>query len=129
MTAAEIGAISTLGLAHIGDGVYELMTRTYLVESGVTTVEKLHKKTVARVCAPAQALAAQKIAPLLTDAEHDIYKRGRNARVNSVPKGADTAQYHASTGLETLFGWLYLRGENDRLRELFNGITEESNAT
>jgi ribonuclease-3 family protein len=125
MTDSDIAKISTLGLAHIGDGVYELLTRTYLCESGVTAVSRLHRDTVARVNAPAQALAAKKIAPLLTEAECDIFKRGRNTRVHSVPKGADTAQYHAATGLETLFGWLYLRGENDRVAELFAAITEE----
>lgn len=125
MTDGDIAKISTLGLAHVGDGVYELLTRTYLCESGITAVSRLHRETVARVNAPAQSLAAKKIAPLLTAAENAVFKRGRNAHVNSVPKGADTAQYHAATGLETLFGWLYLRGESGRIAELFSAITEE----
>ena len=107
MTPAQVGAYSTLALAHIGDGVYELMMRT-----------------VRRVNAPAQARAAEAILPLLTEAEHAVYKRGRNAKVNSVPQHADVAQYHAATGLETLFGWLYLLGRTQRLRELFAVITE-----
>ena len=109
MTPAQVGAYSTLALAHIGDGVYELM---------------MHRETVRRVNAPAQARAAEAILPLLTEAEHAVYKRGRNAKVNSVPQHADVAQYHAATGLETLFGWLYLLGRTQRLRELFAVITE-----
>lgn len=124
MTDTEIRKMSTLGLAHIGDGVYELLTRTYLAEQGVATVTQLHRETVARVNAAAQARAAAQLLPEFSDAERDVYKRGRNAQVNSVPKGAALAQYHASTGLETLFGWLWLRGENDRIHELFHMITE-----
>ena len=88
------------------------------------TIEDLHRETVRRVNAPAQARAAEAILPLLTEAEHAVYKRGRNAKVNSVPQHADVAQYHAATGLETLFGWLYLLGRTQRLRELFAVITE-----
>ena len=116
MTPAHVGAYSTLALAHIGDGVYELMMRTALTD--------LHRETVRRVNAPAQARAAEAIQPTLTDEERAVYKRGRNAKVNSVPQHADTAQYHAATGLETLFGWLYLLGRTQRLRELFSKITE-----
>ncbi|NCB52635.1 MAG: ribonuclease III [Clostridia bacterium] len=125
MDDRDIAKISTLGLAHIGDGVYELLIRTSLCEKGITKVAQLHRQSVARVNAAAQAQAAGKIAPLLTEAESDIYRRGRNAHVNSVPKGAELAQYHAATGLETLFGWLYLRGESDRIDELFRAISEE----
>ena len=105
MTPAQVGAYSTLALAHIGDGVYELMMRTALCAAGLTAVTDLHRETVRRVNAPAQARAAEAILPLLTEAEHAVYKRGRNAKVNSVPQHADVAQYHAATGLETLF-WL-----------------------
>ena len=124
MTPAQVGAYSTLALAHIGDGVYELMMRTALCAAGLTAVTDLHRETVRRVNAPAQARAAEAILPLLTEAEHAVYKRGRNAKVNSVPQHADIAQYHAATGLETLFGWLYLLGRTQRLRELFAAITE-----
>ena len=124
MTPAQVGAYRTLALAHIGDGVYELMMRTALCAAGLTAVTDLHRETVRRVNAPAQARAAEAILPLLTEAEHAVYKRGRNAKVNSVPQHADVAQYHAATGLETLFGWLYLLGRTQRLRELFAVITE-----
>jgi ribonuclease-3 family protein len=125
MTDDKLRAMSTLGLAHVGDGVYELLTRTYLAETGVTAVAKLHRETVRRVCAPAQARAAAKLVPVLTEAEAEVFRRGRNAKVNSVPKAADTAQYHAATGLEALFGWLWLRGETERVRALYAVITEE----
>ena len=124
MTPAQVGAYSTLALAHIGDGVYELMMRTALCAAGLTAVTDLHRETVRRVNAPAQARAAEAIQSALTDEERAVYKRGRNAKVNSVSQHADVAQYHAATGLETLFGWLYLLGRTQRLRELFSKITE-----
>ena len=85
-------------------------------------MQTLHTLTVSFVNAPAQALAAAKIQPLLTEEERAVYRRGRNARVNSVPQKADLGQYHAATGLEALFGWLYLRGGTDRINELFAAI-------
>lgn len=125
MTLQEVNRISILGLAHIGDGVYELLTRTYLCTHGVTAVQALHKKAVSMVNAPAQAAAMEKLLPLLTEDEMALYKRGRNAHVNSVPQHAELSQYHAATGLEALFGWLYLQGETDRINRLYAAITEE----
>ena len=122
MSVTEVNRISMLGLAHIGDGVYELMMRTALAQAGVTHVQNLHRETVRRVNAPAQAAAMESMLPLLTDAEMAVYKRGRNAKVNSVPQHANVSEYHAATGLETLFGWLWLRGETKRLTELFNAV-------
>ena len=119
MDVGDINSISMLGLAHIGDGVYELLTRTMLCADGNKKVTELHKKTVAIVNAPAQAEAAERLQPLLTDDERYIYKRGRNAKVNSVPHKADIGQYHAATGLEALFGWLYLQGKKQRINELY----------
>lgn len=115
----DIRAISSIGLAHIGDGVYELLTRTMLCAGGNKKVTDLHKKTVAIVNAPAQAEAAERLLPVLTEQEAYIYKRGRNTKVNSVPHKADIAQYHAATGLEALFGWLYLQGKTQRINELY----------
>ena len=120
----EINRISSLGLAHIGDAVYELLVRSWLVKSGIETAKVLHKATVSYVAAPAQAEAAHKLAQFLTEEESGVYRRGRNTRVNSVPSRSTIEQYHAATGLETLFGWLYLKGRADRLRELFAIITE-----
>ena len=124
MSDAEIGAYSTLALAHIGDGVYELMMRTALAQSGVTGAAHLHRETVHRVNAPAQSSAVEHILDHLTEHELAIYKRGRNAKVNGIPQKAEVAEYHAATGLETLFGWLWLKGETARLVELFHLIAE-----
>lgn len=129
MTDLELGKLSILGLAHVGDAVYELLVRTLLAERGMTTVVQLHRETVARVKAPAQAQAAAVILPLLTEAEHDVYRRGRNSHVNTVPHGSTPGQYHAATALEAVFGWLWLKGEHGRVRELFSHITEELDAT
>lgn len=125
MSLNEVNSISMLGLAHIGDGVYELLVRTMLCAQGHSAVQQLHKLTVAQVNAPAQASAVKKILPGLSDEELAVYKRGRNAKVNSIPQRASEAEYHAATGLEALFGWLYLRGRRDRISELFAMIMGE----
>ena len=125
MSAAEVNRISMLGLAHVGDGVYELMTRTMLCLDGHTAIGELHRLTVSHVKAPAQARAAQKLLPLLDEEETGIYKRGRNAHVHGVPQGANAGEYHAATGLEALFGYLYLLGRQQRLNTLFAAIMED----
>lgn len=125
MDIKDINKISMLGLAHIGDGVYELLTRTMLCREGHTKVTELHKLTVSIVNAPAQAEAMAKLMPLLNDEEMAVYKRGRNTKVNSIPHKADIGQYHAATGLEALFGWLYLQGRVDRINELYSVCVEE----
>jgi len=123
-TEEQIQAMSVLGLAHIGDAVFELLVRSWLCANGKTTSKGLHKETVKYVSAPAQARSMEKILEKLSQTEHTAYKRGRNAKVNSVPKNADISDYHAATGLETLFGYLYLKGEKDRINELFGIIVE-----
>ena len=125
MTPAQVGAYSTLALAHIGDGVYELMMRTALCAAGLTAVTDLHRETVRRVNAPAQARVAEAIQPALTDEERAVYKRGRNANVHAMPRSATPAQYHAATGLECLMGWLYLQGDKERAEQLFRAMMEE----
>lgn len=125
----ELGAISSLGLAHLGDAVYEILVRTMLITEGRTTNAHLHKDTTAIVCAPAQAKAADKILPLLTEEESAIYRRGRNANLNNIPKNATHGQYAKATGLEALFGALYLLGRMERIRELFSIIMEDQDAT
>lgn len=125
MSEGDIRAVSNLGLAHIGDCVYELMVRSWIVFHGRSTSQGLHRDTVKYVSAPAQAQAVEKILPGLSDEEAAVYRRGRNTRVNSVPKNADIGQYHAATGLEALFGWLYLNARHERLNELFAMIMEE----
>lgn len=128
MTLNEVNAMSMLALAHIGDGVYELLTRTMLCKRGHSAAAKLHRLTVSYVNAPAQAAAVKKILPSLTEQELAVYKRGRNAKVNSVPHRATEGEYHAATGLEALFGWLYLQGRIERIDALFARITEDNDA-
>ena len=129
MELRDINNISMLGLAHIGDGVYELLTRTMLCSDGNKKATELHKKCVAIVNAPAQAAAMERLMPHLTADELALYKRGRNAKVNSVPHKADIGQYHAATGLEALFGWLYLQGMTERINELYAICVEDSHGT
>ena len=119
MPVQDVNKISMLGLAHVGDAVYELLYRSKLCTDGHTAVAEMHRMTVAFVRAEAQAEAAAKLLPVLTQDETSVFKRGRNAKVNSVPHNADIGQYHAATGLEALFGALYLRGEAERAKELF----------
>ena len=122
LTTDQLGALSTLALAHVGDAVYELLVRSALCAQGVPRADVLHQRTVAYVSAPAQAAAAGRILPLLTEQEEEVFRRGRNAHVRSVPKGATTGEYHAATGLEALFGWLYLGGRHDRLTVLSDAL-------
>lgn len=120
----QINAFSNLGLAHIGDGVYELLCRSYLCAGGKHTVGQLHKETVQLVKAPTQAKLVEKLLPVLTEEELAFYRRGKNAHVHAVPKGATPAEYARATGLETLFGALYLAGRTDRINELFHMMME-----
>jgi len=119
MTEKQANAISTLGLAHIGDCVYELCVRTMLCMKGEKAVGQLHHHTVAIVNATYQANAAQRILEELSPAEVSAFRRGRNAKVNSVPHNSSLHDYHMATGLETLFGWLYLTGKSERIEQLF----------
>ncbi len=106
------------------DGVFELMVRSWLCLHGKATSKGLHKATVRYVAAPAQAQAVEKILPLLTEEEGDVFRRGRNTSPHSVPQNASRADYQAATGLEALFGWLWLQGRTDRLNELFAVMME-----
>ncbi len=121
----DIRAISSLGLAHLGDGVFELMVRSWLCLHGKATSKGLHRAAVHYVAAPAQARAVEKILPILEEAEQDVFRRGRNTSPHSVPQNASRADYQAATGLEALFGWLWLQGRTDRLNQLFAVMMEE----
>lgn len=126
MSKRQIDAISNLGLAHMGDGVYEVMVRSWLCAHGDKTVGQLHKQTVALVKAPAQAEAVEKLLPHLTEEELSYYRRGKNSHVHAVPKGATPAQYAKATGLEALFGALWLSGRTERLNELFHIVMHDA---
>ena len=119
-TPQQVNTISNLALAHVGDGVYELLCRTYLCLQGDKTVLKLHNDTVNMVKATAQAKFADKLKPHLTEDEFAYFRRGKNAHTHAAPKAASKAEYAKATGLETLFGALYLLGKTDRLNELFS---------
>ena len=127
MEKRQVDAISNLGLAHVGDGVYELMVRAFLCSRGDRTVKRLHKESVELVKAPTQAALVEKILPVLTDEEQDYYRRGKNAHTHAAPKAASPKQYAMATGLETLFGALYLLGRQERLNELFTMMMENQN--
>lgn len=124
-TPAQVNAMTNLALAHVGDGAYELMCRTYLSLRGDKTVLKLHNDTVNLVKAPTQAKFADKLKPHLTESEMDYFRRGKNAHTHAHPKGATRQEYAKATGLETLFGALYLMGQTERLNELFAICMEE----
>lgn len=124
-TPAQVNAMTNLALAHVGDGAYELMCRTYLCLQGDKTVLKLHNDTVNLVKASTQAKFADKLKPHLTEAEMDYFRRGKNAHTHAHPKGATRQEYAKATGLETLFGALYLMGKTERLNELFAICVEE----
>ncbi len=117
ITEGEINRISAANLAYLGDCVYELYVREYLVKKNVLqpSVESL-KYVTAKV----QSEAVEKILPLLTEEEVDAYKRGRNLGHTNTPKSSTVVEYRRATGLESLFGWLYLEGKSSRLRELFD---------
>jgi ribonuclease-3 family protein len=125
----EIQNISSLGLAHIGDAVFELMTRVHLAASGKETNRSLHKATVSMVSANAQAKAAEHIYPSLTQEEQEVFRRGRNAKVRAVPQASTVGQYHTATALEALFGYLYLKGRTERLNELYTMAMEVNDGT
>ena len=123
----QVDAISNLGLAHMGDGIFELLVRTHLCCRGDKTVKRLHKDTVELVNAASQASFAEKLLPHLTEEEFDYYRRGKNSHTHAAPKAVTPKQYAMATGLETLFGALYLLGRKDRLNELFTIMMGENN--
>lgn len=110
---------SPLVLAYIGDAVYEVLVRQYIVSSGNAPVNVLNKRARAVVNAGAQSAAYDKIKDVLTEEEQAVYKRGRNAKSHTAAKNQTITDYRRATGIEALFGYLYLSGKNDRIDELF----------
>ena len=120
------GQLSPLNLAFIGDCVYEMLVRESLVCDANRPVNDLHRESVKFVSAKAQTEAFEKIKPVLTEEELAQFKRGRNAKTGHSPKSATDAEYHTATGVEALFGYLYLKENKERIRELFDIITLNS---
>ena len=125
MTKDEINAISNLGLAHMGDCVFEILCRSWLCAKGGKNVGNLHRDTINMVRAASQAKFADKLLPLLTEEELAFYRRGKNSHVHAVPKSCTPAEYAKATGLEAFFGAMYLAGRTERLNELFKTVMEE----
>ncbi len=109
-------------LAYIGDGVLELFVREMLIASGETKTGALSAMAQKIVCAPAQSEKVDLLLPLLTEQETAIYKLGRNHKVNGKPRRASAVEYHRATGMEAVFGYLHLNGQDERARELFNAL-------
>ena len=116
--------LSPLNLAFIGDCIYEIFVREQLVCNANRPVNDLHKESVKFVSAKAQTAAYHKIADILTEEETTVFKRGRNAKVGHNPKSASQSEYHTATGMEALFGWLFLTEQMPRMKELFKIISE-----
>lgn len=126
MGEPERHQLSILALAHIGDGVFELMIRSYLALHGLESSHHLHVEAVKRVKASSQAKDVDVLLPYLTEAEIAVYKRGRNATPKTVPVSCTRAEYSKATGLEALWGDLFLQGNTERLEELFQIIVSEN---
>lgn len=126
--AQSLNALSTLTLAHIGDGVYELLARTHVARNGACRSKQMHSRTVALARAEAQSRAAHALIPHLSEEEQDVFRRGRNARPKTVPRHASSEEYAYATALEALFGWLYLSGRNERVLALWDIAREASEA-
>ena len=125
MTDDQLRAISSIGLAHMGDAVFEILVRTWLCAHGKATGKGLHQATIALVRAESQAEKAERILPLLTEEAAAVFRRGPHAQVHSVPPHASRAQYGEATALEALLGWLWLKGRKARINELFCTMMEE----
>ena len=124
MTKAQVDAISNLGLAHMGDCVYEILCRAFLCAQGGKKVNQLHQETIRMVKATSQAKFADRMLELLTEEELAYYRRGKNSHVHAVPKSATPAEYAKATGVEALFGALFLLGRKERANEIFNLVME-----
>ena len=126
-TKTDAKRLATATLAFVGDAVYGLLVRERLsyIEA---PVGELHKASVAKVCALAQSEAYDRLEDMLSEDELAVLKRGRNLNSNHVPKNAETLNYRRATGVEALFGYLYLSGETQRLEELFDAVWQESAA-
>lgn len=115
----SVSGHSMLTLAYVGDAVYELIVRQHIICADVAKVKQMHQKTIGLVCAETQAALALAIEPILTEAEKDVLRRGRNAKGGHLPKNTTAQTYRLATGLESLIGYLYLQQDMARLAEIF----------
>ena len=121
----DLRLINPVTFAFLGDSVYELLVREEIIRRYTSlSAGKLHTFTVNLVCATAQVRAYHAIEPFLTEEEKQVFRRGRNTTAVTPPRHTDAGDYRIATGLEALFGWLYLEGRTDRLRELFSVILQ-----
>ena len=120
LTEREANTYSPLTLAFLGDSVYDTLVREHLLRQANMPVAKLHSAKIKLVCAEFQSKAYDLVAEKLSDHELAVLKRGRNATGNTVPKHADAAEYRRATAVECLFGYLYLIGQEQRVKELFD---------
>ncbi len=125
----DLRTYSPLTLAYIGDAIFELVVRTVLVERKNTQPEKLHKAATKIVKAETQAIMIEAIKEDLTEEEQAVFKRGRNAKAVTRAKNATMSEYRRATGFEALMGYLYLKGEMERMIELIRLGTEKAEVT
>jgi ribonuclease-3 family protein len=125
MTDEILKNYSPLSLAFMGDAVYETLVREKLLHEANRPVRALHKASVELVRAGFQASAADRLTGLFTEAEADIFRRGRNANGVHIPKSSNPAEYRKATALEAVFGYLYLKGDRARIREIFDKIIND----
>lgn len=115
----DLKTVSTSALAYLGDSVLEVCVRRHLVERGLATSAHLNSEALKYVRASAQAEAVKRIIPILTEEEAAVFRRGRNVGHTNTPKSASVSEYRMATGMEALFGYLYLSGAHERIDELF----------
>lgn len=125
MMNLDFSQYGALALAYMGDCVYEIKIREFLMRQANMPVNMLHRKAKGYVSAAAQSNFAEKILPLLSEEEEGIFHRGRNAKPHTTPKNMTLSDYKKATGLEALFGFLYLSGKTERIDELMEVILNE----
>ena len=121
---AQVRMMHPLVLAYVGDTVYDLFVRTYLIHTYDIPVHQLHMKSISFVKAGSQSETLHDIEELLTEEEKYIVRRGRNAKSGTIPKNADVTEYRWATGFESLLGYLYLTGQEERLCEILRFVLD-----
>ena len=125
MSDTSADGLPVSALAFLGDGVWGILVREYLTVSGKCKADKLHERNIEMVNATYQANAIKFLLPHLTEEENKMFIRGRNTHTAHTPRNKSKSEYHAATGLEVLFGWLYLNGNTERIKDLFSLVLNE----